>query len=362
MTVLLIFSRLNGGNKLKVKKHGFTLIELLIVISIISVLASILFPVFSRAREKARQATCISNQRQLAAECMMYAQDHEECLPPSKSIWTDLKVDPGMLICPTKGKNTPNGYLYNDDRDMESLGKIEDPTMEWVTADGNSVADNLPNIGFLMMQWEMRHSGRALYSFADGHVSVTTPTHERLPVYLVLDCSTSMAGAPIQCVQDGISMLLTELKADPKVLEAVSISVITFNKTAQVDVPLTPILQFQVPTLTIGNYTYLGAALTLLYDTVKKDIRKSTATQKGDWMPLIFLMTDGNPNDAWEGPADKIRQECPATFFACGAGPNVNITTLKRITEYAFLLQDTDPGTFSQYFKWVSSWVSYLSD
>ncbi len=347
---------------MKNDKHGFTLIELLIVISIISVLASILFPVFSRAREKARAATCISNQRQLAAECVMYAQDHEECLPPIRSVWTDLKADPGILICPSKGKNTPNAYLYNEDRDTQCLGRIEDPTMEWMTADGNSVADNIPNIGFLMLQWEMRHSNRAVYSFVDGHVSVNVPTHERLPVYMVLDCSGSMSGNPIQCVQDGINMLLTELKYDPKVLEAVSISVITFSSTAKLVTPLTPILQFEEPVLVAGGGTSLGAALTLLYDTVKKDIRHTTATQKGDWMPLIFLMTDGNPTDAWQAPADKIRTECPSTFFACGAGSNVNLTTLKRITEYSFLLQDTDPGTFSQYFKWVSSWVSYLSD
>ena len=59
-------------------KYGFTLIELLVVIAIIAVLAAILFPVFARAREKAHQTTCISNQRQIAAAIHMIAQDHEE--------------------------------------------------------------------------------------------------------------------------------------------------------------------------------------------------------------------------------------------------------------------------------------------
>ncbi|MFQ6098945.1 MAG: DUF1559 domain-containing protein, partial [Armatimonadota bacterium] len=57
---------------------GFTLIELLVVIAIIAILAAILFPVFSRAREKARQASCQSNLKQLALGFLMYAQDYDE--------------------------------------------------------------------------------------------------------------------------------------------------------------------------------------------------------------------------------------------------------------------------------------------
>ncbi|MCE5215913.1 prepilin-type N-terminal cleavage/methylation domain-containing protein [bacterium] len=57
--------------------HGFTLIELLVVIAIIAILAAILFPVFSRAREKARQASCVSNLRQLAMANLQYANDND---------------------------------------------------------------------------------------------------------------------------------------------------------------------------------------------------------------------------------------------------------------------------------------------
>jgi prepilin-type N-terminal cleavage/methylation domain-containing protein len=80
-------------------RKGFTLIELLVVIAIIAILAAILFPVFARAREKARQASCASNLKQLSAAVLMYAQDYDDVLPKgiqqpwgttSSSPWYDM--------------------------------------------------------------------------------------------------------------------------------------------------------------------------------------------------------------------------------------------------------------------------------
>ena len=65
----------------KKARHGFTLIELLVVIAIIAILAAILFPVFASVREKARQTSCLSNEKQLGLAVMQYVQDYDELLP-----------------------------------------------------------------------------------------------------------------------------------------------------------------------------------------------------------------------------------------------------------------------------------------
>jgi prepilin-type N-terminal cleavage/methylation domain-containing protein/prepilin-type processing-associated H-X9-DG protein len=75
-------------------KHGFTLIELLVVIAIISILAAILFPVFARARESARRASCLSNLKQIGLAVMQYTQDFDEYLP-KEAIQGSPKLETG---------------------------------------------------------------------------------------------------------------------------------------------------------------------------------------------------------------------------------------------------------------------------
>ncbi len=153
---------------------GFTLIELLVVIAIIAILAAILFPVFARAREKARATTCLSNQRQIAASIQIYAQDHEETLP-GETVWADIKVDPGVLICPTAGKSTPNGYVYSAQFANKSIGSFDNPAALVITADGkhDATATTAQNIAYSYGDYDARHSGKWIASFADGHAEFT---------------------------------------------------------------------------------------------------------------------------------------------------------------------------------------------
>jgi prepilin-type N-terminal cleavage/methylation domain-containing protein/prepilin-type processing-associated H-X9-DG protein len=89
-------------------RKGFTLIELLVVIAIIAILAAILFPVFAKAREKARQASCLSNVKQLGLGIMSYAQDYDEKLPPRY-----YRFDPGVPGGPNWCDHLVQPYIKN---------------------------------------------------------------------------------------------------------------------------------------------------------------------------------------------------------------------------------------------------------
>jgi prepilin-type N-terminal cleavage/methylation domain-containing protein/prepilin-type processing-associated H-X9-DG protein len=111
------------------RRRGFTLIELLVVIAIIAILAAILFPVFARAREKARQTSCLSNSKQINLCILMYVQDYDELLPfywygASVGYWPTVLMpyvkNWDMFTCPSAptlkggtGWTGSGGYGYN---------------------------------------------------------------------------------------------------------------------------------------------------------------------------------------------------------------------------------------------------------
>jgi len=186
-------------------------------------------------------------------------------------------------------------------------------------------------------------------------------TIRRLPVYLLVDCSGSMAGEPIAAMEMGIRALLSELKNDPQAMETVWLSVITFSSTAEQVVPLTDIEDFQVPDLEAAGTTALGEAASILAEKLEEEVRMTTDEQKGDWKPLVYLFTDGEPTDDWEDPVDELHKMGRAIIIACGAGPEVDVTQLKRLSSTVIHLNDTQPGTLSAFMKWVSASVAMTS-
>jgi len=196
----------------KRRNSAFTLIELLVVIAIIAILAAILFPVFSRAREKARQANCLSNAKQLTLGMMMYAQDYDERIPwaylsDGANIWTwrfmlrPYVKNNQLFLCPTHKNYTPpvfdgsfpdNGqsgaYQMNAISTGgtppcgQSLGFMGDAaSVVWLLESDDSyvaeyaIARGDPPANPDTSPWVIRHNGVANYGFVDGHAKALTP-------------------------------------------------------------------------------------------------------------------------------------------------------------------------------------------
>ena len=193
-------------------RRGFTLIELLVVIAIIAILAAILFPVFAKAREKARQTSCLSNVKQMALGVAMYAQDYDEKMPDhcgqrtancwAVSIYPYIK-NAQMFACPSyANSNTfgiwrdyangpshpfspalPRSYAWNLMLDVLPLAKIDKPAQVAVIADCDGTGWMAPLhscIGFTDLgatqacatkyaRMQPRHNEGANIALADGH-------------------------------------------------------------------------------------------------------------------------------------------------------------------------------------------------
>jgi uncharacterized protein YegL len=183
----------------------------------------------------------------------------------------------------------------------------------------------------------------------------------RLPVYLLLDTSGSMHGEPIEAVKNGVQVLVSTLRQDPYALETAYLSVITFNSGAQQLVPLTELSSFQTPELSANGATALGGALRLLAERVDVEVAKSTAEVKGDWKPIVFLMTDGSPTDDLQAGINEFKKRKFGMVIACAAGQAANTNTLKNITETVVQLDTADSATIKAFFKWVSASIGTTS-
>jgi len=182
----------------------------------------------------------------------------------------------------------------------------------------------------------------------------------RLPVYLLIDCSESMAGQGMDSVNKGVQALLTALRSDPQSLESVALSIITFSKEASQVVPLSDVSSIRIPLLSVRPGTSLGAALRLLVACLDREVVRTTREVKGDFRPLILLMTDGQPTDDWESGVEILKKQNTvkiANFYAIAIGEDVDTDLLRQITDIVLTLKDDSPETFKKFFVWMSASV-----
>ena len=186
----------------------------------------------------------------------------------------------------------------------------------------------------------------------------------KLPVYLMIDTSGSMAGEPTEAVNNGSKLLIRTLRKDPQALETVKISFIEFNSQANVVIPMTDIAQVQEPSFSAGGGTSLGAALDLLSECIKKDVKKGNTKkeQKGDYKPLVFLLTDGYPTDNWESALDRFDKNSLNFIVGCGV-PGFDKSVLEKISgsEYVIELDSANEDELARFFEWVSQSIQVAS-
>ena len=170
-----------------------------------------------------------------------------------------------------------------------------------------------------------------------------------------------MYGEPIQALNNALIGMLNALRSDAQALDSLWLCMITFDREVKELMPLTELASFQLPEIICpqSGPTHTGKALELLHEKVKKDVIKGTETQKGDWKPLLFLFTDGKPNDLmlYREMIPKIKTLNFGAIVCCAAGPMADDSLLKELTPDVVHLDNADSSTLKQFFKWVSETI-----
>ena len=183
----------------------------------------------------------------------------------------------------------------------------------------------------------------------------------RLPVYILIDTSTSMRGEPIIAVELGLKALMESLNRDPYALETVCLSIITYNSQAEQILPLTEVYKTRIPELTAKGRSALGEALELLCEKVEKEVHKNTPEAKGDWKPLLFVLSDGGYSGPIAKPISEFKKLQFGFVVACAAGSKSKIDILRKITPNVIQISSTDTINIKAYFKLISSSISTTS-
>lgn len=191
----------------------------------------------------------------------------------------------------------------------------------------------------------------------------------RLPIYFLVDTSRSMSGGKILAVNEGLQGLVSLLRNDPVALEIGYISIITFSTEAQQILPLTSLLEVQLPTIKAIGWTNLEIGLGKLLECMEKEIVSNNVQleRKGDYKPIVVIFSDGGQSRGdWHNIIERVHArfaKCQnvTAFVATGGQYRSYIEELKEIvgpTGSAIALEDFDSEAFSKVIQIVSQSIS----
>ena len=181
-----------------VRRKGFTLIELLVVIAIIAILAAILFPVFAQAREKARTASCLNNQKQISLGIMQYTQDYDETFPSIDSGVLTQNIQPYLknmqvFICPS------GSGLYNvNNRSMLGGGATTTTTRTSYVANGDVLGgwNNTPGLSLAACQ-----APASMVTLADADANITATAPNSVQIAFTTNTGNNASGKKLAFYQ-----------------------------------------------------------------------------------------------------------------------------------------------------------------
>lgn len=170
-----------------------------------------------------------------------------------------------------------------------------------------------------------------------------------------------MSGEPIEAVKNGVQVMISSLRQNPQAIETAFLSVITFDSSARQVIPLTDLASFQMADIKATGTTALGEALKVVSHCIDAEVARTTSETKGDWKPLVFIMTDGIPTDDWQSGLAEFSKRRTAFTVACAAGSGADTNVLKQITENVVSLDTADTQSISKFFAWVTASIGVSS-
>lgn len=178
----------------------------------------------------------------------------------------------------------------------------------------------------------------------------------RLPIYFLIDVSESMAGDELYRLEEALRGVMATLRKDPHCLDTVWVEFLAFAGKADVLSPFTEITAARVPELPIGGGTALGAGLELLMARISANCQENDEIHKGDWKPLVFLLTDGQPTDDYQSAVERWNSSFRAksTMVAISMSASGDNALLKQLTENVVAYFDTVPEALHSFVAWIS--------